>query len=76
MSDKIIVEYAAKIREQRGEIKKLTEALKDIAEARTCEKLNPGHEKYNNYELGWFGVREYAMKVLKDVSDNKTKTNS
>ncbi|MFO0451277.1 MAG: hypothetical protein ACK52I_21920 [Pseudomonadota bacterium] len=50
--------------ELKAENKRLREALEDIANKRTCEKLYPGCEKYKSYEDGWEGVARYAASAL------------
>lgn len=42
----------------------LVEALRAIRDKRTCEILNPPHQKYKNYEDGWNGVAEFAGNAL------------
>jgi hypothetical protein len=67
---KIVFLQSDKIEKLEKENEKLKAALETIADARTCEELTNGlHEKYNNYQDGWFGVIEYASKALKEVKE-------
>lgn len=52
-------------------IQELKGKLEDIKEYRTCEKLNPGCEKYKSYVDGWFGVAVFAEKALNSEAIKK-----
>jgi len=55
---------------EKAKVEKSKEALNKIANKQTCEELNPGCEKYKNYEDGWNGVAEYARQALKELFGN------